>query len=215
MKPPTPCYEVVLFDLLSGLLDSWTLWDAVAGSSEDGHRWRAAYLDLTYGAGSYKPYLQLVAEAAASVGLPTAVADELAERYAELRPWPEVGEVLGNLRKRSLPLAVVTNCSNGLAAVAVAQVGVPIDIVVTAEEAGFYKPEPQPYELALERLHLPAERCLFVAGSAFDLLGTGRIGLPTFWHNRAGMSVPLNAPPPVAQSRTLFPLLDLLDRHSG
>jgi 2-haloalkanoic acid dehalogenase type II len=198
-----------LFDLLSGLLDSWTLWSAVAGSSEDGRRWRTAYLELTYRTGGYQPYVDLVAEAAAAAGLPKAVARELARRYAELRPWPEVRGVLGELRRRGLPLAVVTNCSNALGALAVAAVSVPIDVVVTAEEAGFYKPEPRPYELALERLHLPAERCLFVAGSAYDLLGTGRVGLPTFWHNRTGMNTPPDVPPPVAQSATLFSLLAL------
>lgn len=36
-------YDVVLFDLLTGLLDSWTLWNRVAGSAEDGRRWRMAY----------------------------------------------------------------------------------------------------------------------------------------------------------------------------
>src|SRR5258706_4069002 len=49
-----PC-QAILFDLLTGLLDSWTLWNAVAGSEADGRRWRAAYLRLTYGCGGYPP----------------------------------------------------------------------------------------------------------------------------------------------------------------
>ena len=57
-------YDAVLFDLLTGLLDSWTLWNGVAGSAEAGRRWRAAYLALTYGCGEYRPYEELVAEAA-------------------------------------------------------------------------------------------------------------------------------------------------------
>jgi len=35
-----PRYAAVLFDLLSGLLDSWSLWNTVAGGEEDGRRWR-------------------------------------------------------------------------------------------------------------------------------------------------------------------------------
>ncbi|MGP6158092.1 MAG: HAD-IA family hydrolase [Vulcanimicrobiaceae bacterium] len=203
-------YDAVIFDLLSGLLDSWTLWDAVAGSVEDGRRWRWAYLDITYRTGTYRPYEELVAEAALAAGLPTMLAGQLAARYAELRPWSEVCEVLQELRRREIRLAVVTNCSNHLGVVAVAQIGVPLDVVVTAEQAGFYKPDPRPYQLALERLDLPPERCLFVAGSSYDLVGTARVGLPTYWHNRAGTIAPPGTPPPIMQQATLVPLLDVV-----
>jgi hypothetical protein len=41
-------YDAVLFDLLTALLDSWSLWNAVAGSEDAGRRWRAEYLRITY-----------------------------------------------------------------------------------------------------------------------------------------------------------------------
>jgi 2-haloalkanoic acid dehalogenase type II len=198
-------YDAVLFDLLSGLLDSWTLWDSIAGSQEAGRRWRAAYLRNTYGTGAYRAYEKLVEEAALEVGLSTLCARQLAERYGELCPWPEVGAVLTALASR-LPLGVVTNCSQELGAKAVAAVGIPFRVVVTAERAGFYKPHPRPYQMALEELAVPAERCLFVAGSAYDLFGTGKLGLPTYWHNRVGMALPSDAPPPMAHHPTLNPL---------
>src|SRR6266436_7128320 len=91
-------FDAVLFDLLTALLDSWTLWDIVAGSPEDGRKWRAAYLHQTYETGAYRPYEALVAEAAAEVGLSPTLAVHLAARYGELKPWPEVCEVLGALR---------------------------------------------------------------------------------------------------------------------
>ena len=49
---------------------------------------------------------------------------------------------------------------------------------------------------------------LFVAGSGFDLIGTGRAGLDTLWHNRVGLAPPPGAPEPAAQARTLRPLVD-------
>src|SRR5258708_27304460 len=104
-------FDVVLFDLLTALLDSWTLWDIVAGNAEDGRKWRAAYLRLTYETGAYRPYEALVAEAAAEVGLTPALAAQLAARYGDLEPWPEVCEVLGSLRREGRALGVVTNCS--------------------------------------------------------------------------------------------------------
>jgi hypothetical protein len=46
--------KAVLFDLLTALIDSWTLWDRIAGNLEDGRRWRAAYLKFTYAEGRYR-----------------------------------------------------------------------------------------------------------------------------------------------------------------
>jgi len=82
---------------------------------------------------------------------------------------------------------VVTNCSEALAATAVACTDIDFDVVVTAERAGYYKPDPRPYEQALAELRMTANRCVFVAGSAYDLFGASKIGLPTFWHDRIGM----------------------------
>jgi len=87
---------------------------------------------------------------------------------------------------------------------------VPFDVVVTAERAGYYKPRPEPYRLALESLGLPAARVLFVAGSGFDLIGTARVGLAALWHNRAGIAPPPGAPAPLAERRTLAELVPFL-----
>src|SRR5882724_11689546 len=102
----SPRYDAVLFDLLTALVDSWTLWNRVAGSETAGLAWRRAYLRQTYRTGAYRPYEDLVAEAATEVGLPTALAQHLASCYGELRPWPEAGEVLAALHGR-VKLAVV------------------------------------------------------------------------------------------------------------
>ena len=206
MVPISPRYDGVLFDLFSGLLDSWSLWDAVAASQADGRRWRSAYLRITYATGAYQPYEKLVAEAAEEVGLGRNLADRLAARYEEIKPWPEVARVLSDLHAH-VPLAVVTNCSETLGAKAVAATGIPFNVVVTAERARFYKPQPRPYAMALEELGLDADRCLFVAGSAFDLFGTAIVGLPTFWHNRVGLTAPADAPKPIIETRTLDPLV--------
>jgi 2-haloalkanoic acid dehalogenase type II len=198
-----------LFDLLTGLLDSWTLWDTVAGNEADGRRWRAAYLRNTYCTGAYRPYELVVAEAADEVGLPRGLADRLAARYGKIKPWPEAHAVLSALHEH-VPLAVVTNCSEHLGAMAAAATGVEFDVLVTAERAGFYKPDTRPYRQALEELGFPASRCLFVAGSAFDLFGTAKLGLPTYWHNRIGLAAPPDAPQPLAQANSLWPLVELV-----
>ncbi len=200
-------YDAVLFDLLTALLDSWSLWNAVAGDAESGRRWRTEYLRITYAAGCYRPYEQLVGDAAQAVGLPRRLADELAARYSDIEPWPEAGGVLVELHDAGIALGVVTNCSETLGRLAASRVPVPFRAVVTAERAGRYKPDPLPYQLALDELGIGAKRCLFVAGSAYDLFGTARVGMPTWWHDRIGMTPPPGAPAPLAHHRKLTPLV--------
>ena len=197
--------KAVLFDLLTALLDSGTLWDAVAGNRHDGRRWRAAYLKNTYAEGRYRPYETLVREAAVAVGLPPGLADQLAARYGELQPWPEVADILGPLQGR-VPLAIITNCSEGFGRIAAARTGIAFDAIVTAERAGFYKPHPAPYRLALAELGAAPQEALFVAGSAYDLSGAAAVGLPMYWHDRIGMATPPDAPTPRWHHASLSPL---------
>ena len=178
-------YDAVVFDLLTALLDSWTLWNSVAGSEADGLRWRRRYLEITYGCGAYRPYETLVCEAARDVGLPERLGDDLERRWTELRPWPEAPRVLAQL---GLPLAVATNCSIRLGQQAAARVGVPFAVVETAESVGFYKPRPEVYRAVLQRLGTRPERTLFVAGSASDVPGAKAVGMPVYWHNRIGLA---------------------------
>lgn len=177
-------YAAVAFDLLTALLDSWTLWNDVAGSPEDGMRWRRRYLEITYGCGAYRPYEALVREAARDAGLPESLAERLERRWNELKPWPEAPGVLARL---PVPLAVATNCSARLGRQAADRVGVTFEVVVTAEGAGFYKPRPEPYRAVLAALGTAPERTLFVAGSASDVPGARGVGMPVYWHNRIGL----------------------------
>ncbi len=182
-------YDAVIFDLLTGLIDSWTLWNAVAGNEEAGQRWRHHYLRLTYATGDYQPYEDLVVQAAREQGFDEETGRQLIARWDELQPWPETPGVLNRLKGR-MPLAVVTNCSVALGQRAVARVGVEFDVVVIAEQVGAYKPDPRPYRAALKELDVEPERALFVAGSAFDVNGSGALGMPVFWHNHASLPRP-------------------------
>lgn len=202
--------EAVVFDLLTALLDSWSVWNRAAGSATDGLHWRRAYLELTYGCGVYRPYEELVHEAAARAGVAASAADALTEHWPTLRPWPEVARILGHLNDRGVPLGVVTNCSIPLGRRAAEQVGVPLSVVVTSEEAGYYKPHPQPYRVALDRLGANPSRTLFVAGSPADVPGAAGVGMPVFWHNRAGLPFVANTTRPLLIADTLDPLVELV-----
>ncbi len=205
--------RAVLFDLLTALLDSWTVWNTAAGSQELGRAWRAEYLRLTYGCGAYEPYEKLVRQAAANTGLPASAPQALEDLWDQLPVWSGAKELLLAL-KTHCKLAVVTNCSRHLGERAAARLGIDWDVVVTSEEAGFYKPDPRPYQLALDHLGVEAKDAAFVAGSGYDLFGTAKVGLRTYWHNRVGLARPEGAPLAEVESPTLDAALAWLQGFS-
>lgn len=194
--------QAVLFDLLTALLDSWTVWNAAAGGEAAGRAWRAEYLRLTYGCGAYSPYETLVADAARTTGLPDTAPAALEALWPTLPLWSGAREMLLALQPHC-KLAVVTNCSVRLGRQAAQRLGIEWDAVVTAEDAGFYKPDPRPYQCGLDQLGVAARDAAFVAGSGYDLFGTSRVGLRTYWHNRVGLTRPPGAPAPEIESPTL------------
>ncbi|WMD18491.1 HAD-IA family hydrolase [Achromobacter seleniivolatilans] len=194
--------RAVLFDLLTALLDSWTVWNRAAGSEALGRAWRAEYLRRTYGCGAYQPYEQLVQEAAVSVGLPSSAPAALEAHWDELPVWDGARELLLALRPHCR-LGVVTNCSDRLGQRAANLLGVNWDVVVTSEDAGFYKPDPRPYALALDRMQVTPSDTAFVAGSGYDMFGTSKVGLRTYWHNRVALALPEGAPRPELESPRL------------
>ena len=183
-------YRAIGFDLLTALLDTWSLWAAVAGDRDLGMRWHAASQELLRGT-AYRPFEDIVRDAAERVGLPRARADQLLRRWGEFSPWPDVRETLPRISLR--PRFIVTNCSRELGNRAAAAVGLPFDLVVTAEEAGAYKPDARPYSAALSALGLRGRDVLFVAGSAHDVGGASRVGMDVYWANRGGARSPADA----------------------
>ena len=85
--------KAILFDLLTALLDSWSLWNRSAESVEAGRAWRAEYLRLTYGCGRYVDYQALVRQSAQIVGLPPSAPLALAANWLTLEPWPEAADM--------------------------------------------------------------------------------------------------------------------------
>jgi 2-haloacid dehalogenase len=200
-------YDAVCFDLFTALLDSQSLWSEVAGSAETGARWRAESSRVAYATGPYRPFLETVEKAARRAGVPPARAADLLRGMGEqLGPWPEAPAVLGRLSENGVRIGVVTNCSEELGQRVAARVGVRFEAVVTAEAAGGYKPRPEPYRLALDRLGVEPTRALFVAGSPSDITGANGAGMDAWWHNR--LRLPLGEhEAPLAEHDSLEPLV--------
>jgi 2-haloacid dehalogenase len=201
-------FKAIAFDLLSALVDSWSLWITVAGDDELGRKWRTASLRIVTSTGAYQPYDAIVHRAAAEVSIPPERADELLARWGELKPWPETREVLRRLRERRL--AIVTNCSQRLAEMAAAATGGDFEVVMSAERAGYYKTDPRAYLAGVSALGLTPTDMLFVGGSAHDVPGAAGAGMKVYWSNRQALPVPAGAPAPLVNARDLTALLELL-----
>ena len=73
----------------------------------------------------------------------------------------------------------------------VGHLSAPFTSLVTAEDARAYKPSPAPFELALERLGLPAAQILHAAfGWRYDLAPARAAGMRTAFVNRSGGAPP-------------------------
>lgn len=210
---PPPRFRAVLFDLLTALMDSWSLWMQVAGEDGLGRAWRRESLRRVTTAGTYRPYEQIVVEAGEAVGVSATKAGDLIEKWAggALQPWPEARSVLSQLAAAGWITGIVTNCSQRLAEAAAAATSHSFHAIVSAERAGVYKTDPRAYCAGLRAVGAPAPaQVLFVAGSAHDVPGAGAVGMPVYWSNRFGDPILPGAPAPVMNEANLLELPGLL-----
>jgi 2-haloacid dehalogenase len=106
--------------------------------------------------------------------------------YLTLAAYPEVPGVLKRLQAVGLGIAILSNGSPAMlhAAVDAAGIGAMVDAVLSVEEVGVYKPHPQVYQLAVDRLALDARAICFLSANAWDAWAAAAFGLRVVWCNR-------------------------------
>src|SRR5688572_17124177 len=109
----------VLLDLLMAVMNSLETWKSAAADPEQGLRWRDAVTARMVAAGRYAPYENLVADAAAELGLPASAPNELLNRWRRMEPWPGAAA----LHRLPVPYGFVTNTSTALAQIAAGRSG--------------------------------------------------------------------------------------------
>jgi 2-haloacid dehalogenase len=114
--------------------------------------------------------------------------ERLMKLYLTLDAFPEVPDMLRRLKNAGLRLAILSNGTPAMldAAVAGAGLGGLFDAVLSVEEAGVYKPHPKVYQLALDRLDLPASAIAFQSSNAWDAHAASAFGMKVVWCNRSG-----------------------------
>ncbi len=186
----------VLFDLLMGVMNSLETWTAAAGDATRGLKWRDAVTARMVAAGGYTSYEDLLADAASELNLDPNAPTDLLARWTEMNPWPDAAAI----QRLTVPYGFVTNCSMRLARVAAGRSRLAPRIVLSAEEAGWFKPDARVYVEACRRLGTAPDRTAFIAGSPYDADGAGAAGLSIWLVRRRGDQPASSASDSVAAS---------------
>ena len=157
---------------------------------------RYARYEAAAEAGPYRSYREVLAAGlrgvAEELGI-TPTPNEVERFSGSVADWPafpDSATALAALQER-FRLGVITNCDDDLFAASAIRLGTDFDWVVTAQQAGSYKPAESNFLLAFQRLGLPRDRILHVAQSLYhDHVPAKRLGLTTVWidrrHDRPG-----------------------------
>jgi 2-haloacid dehalogenase len=108
----------------------------------------------------------------------------LPESLANWQPFPDTVAALRSLKSR-YQLAVMSNVDDDLFSATAPKLGVAFSHVITAEQAGCYKPCMGMFKLAEERIGATRERWLHVGQSVYhDVIPAQSLGIATVWVNR-------------------------------
>jgi 2-haloacid dehalogenase len=114
--------------------------------------------------------------------------DRLMNLYLTLDAFPEVPDVLMRLKQAGLRTAILSNGSPKMldAVVKAARLDALFDAVLSVEEVGVYKPHSKVYQLAVDRLGIPAAAIAFQSSNAWDAYAASAFGMQVVWCNRYG-----------------------------
>jgi 2-haloacid dehalogenase len=141
-----------------------------------------------------------------------ALRERLMELYLKLHAYPEVKDVLMQLKTDGKKLAILSNGSPRMLTAAVQSAGIDklLDAVLSVEDVGIYKPHPSVYRMALERFKLSAAEMCFVSSNAWDAHAAKAFGFQVVWCNRFGQQRERIPEPPDAEIASLSELPDLV-----
>jgi 2-haloacid dehalogenase len=114
--------------------------------------------------------------------------DRLMALYLALETFPEVPAMLRRLKAAGMRTAILSNGSPRMldAIVTGAKIDLLLDAVLSVEAAGIYKPHPTVYQLAVDRLGVPAGAIAFQSSNAWDAHAASAFGMQVVWCNRYG-----------------------------
>ena len=196
MSPKALVFDAygTLYDVHSVIRRCDALWPGQGAALSQ--LWRAKQLEYTWQRTlmrRYAPFSQITREALAyccaalKLPLDAAKADSLWQEYLGLAPYADVPAALQKLagpRK-----AILTNGSPDMIDPLVKHSGLKFDQVLSVDAVKQFKPVPEVYQLAVDRLGVAKQEIGFVSSNCWDALGAKSFGFRVFWINRTGAPV--------------------------
>jgi 2-haloacid dehalogenase len=135
-------------------------------------------------------------------GRDAAEAEPALERLAHMPAYPEARGALETLSAGGVHVGVLTQSSADAADALLRNAGLrdALELVISADDAGAFKPDPRVYRLALDRVG-PA---WLVAAHWWDVAGAARAGMRTAWVARHDRLYPDVAPEPDVRAGDLM-----------
>jgi len=145
-----------------------------------------------------------------------ALRTRLMSLYRTLSCFPEVPETLRQLKAAGFMTAILSNGSPQMLreAVAGSRLDDLIDHVLSVEEVGVFKPHRSVYQLAVDRLGVPATQIAFLSSNAWDAHAASAFGMRVVWCNRYGQRRERLPGAPDREIRTLADLPAMLSPGS-
>lgn len=224
MTDTKPIVKAVVFDAYGTLFDVHSVISLCNELfPEQGpalsHLWRAKQLEYTWLLslmGRYEDFWQVTERAllfscrALKLTCEATQQSQLMAAYLHLETYPEVEQALAALA--GYPLAILSNGSPQMLEPLVSNAGLQRTFahVISVAERKIYKPSPQVYQLAVDKLGLEAQVIGFVSSNSFDIIGATAFGFHTFWINRAANPLDELGFVPTMTMSKLTDLVDIL-----
>jgi len=137
---------------------------------------------------SYAEVMTLTLERLANevgYGIPEGESGVLPHSLPDWPVFPEVPAALEELRRRGWSLAILSNTDHALIVESEKRIGVPFDLIVTAEDTRSYKPAHRHWERFFEVSTADRAHHVHVGASLFhDVAPARELGLKVVWINR-------------------------------
>ena len=141
----------------------------------------------------------------------TSLKNDLLSLYKELSPYPEVKNVLENLKNKSLKLAILSNGTPELLNHLVKSSDLEnlFDDIFSVEEVKIYKPDPKVYDIPVNKYKVSKGEITFLSANTWDVSGAGNYGYNSIWVNRNNSVFDKLDYKPKNEVKNLKQLLDL------
>ena len=111
---------------------------------------------------------------------------ELLNLYKILNTFPEVKEVLKNLKEKKYKISILSNGTPDLldGLVKSNDLEKMFDDIFSIEEVGIYKPDEKVYDMPIKKYQVEKNEVAFLSTNTWDVSGAGNFGFNAIWVNR-------------------------------